>query len=174
MPNSNVGWMGIERFSNYTLCAAEPNSKWKPHSITVRSVESGDIKYKIWMSREGNPREYYSRLASSWGDNASFDFYNIDNSFIKIKYLENKSRYALFRLQYPYELRDDRRGVFERYLKKNSAEIVQLCVFEENIELLKEFTEYIDIAGIKKEKLDKLIRESNEEIKDYLGTFANA
>lgn len=174
LPNSNVGWIGIHANLGYTLCAGEWNSDWKAHSITVKDSMTDEIKYKVWMNREGNPRSYYCRLASSWGDNASFDFLNVDKEFKSIKNLEDKSRYALYRLQYPYELTDERKSVFEKYLKKNRIDIIKMCLEIANATLLKEFAEFIDISSIEKIDLDNLMKDANTKaLKECLGTLLN-
>ena len=174
LPNSNVGWIGIHANLGYTLCAGEWNSDWKAHSITVKDSMTDEIKYKVWMNREGNPRSYYCRLASSWGDNASFDFLNVDKEFKSIKYLEDKSRYALYRLQYPYELTDERKSAFEKYLKKNRIDIIKMCLEIANATLLKEFAEFIDISSIEKKDLDNLMKGAKTKaLKECLGTLLN-
>lgn len=174
LPNSNVGWIGIHANLGYTFCAGEWNSDWKAHSITVKDSMTDEIKYKVWMNREGNPRSYYCRLASSWGDNASFDFLNVDKEFKSIKNLEDKSRYALYRLQYPYELTDERKSVFEKYLKKNRIDIIKMCLEIANATLLKEFAEFIDISSIEKKDLDNLMKDANTKaLKECLGTLLN-
>lgn len=158
LPNSNVGWIGIQPSYGYTLCAAERNSWWEPHSITVRSAETDQILYKVWMKRDGIPRDYYCRLSSSWGDNASFDFLNVDKQFKKLKYLEDKSRYALYRLQYPYELSEERKQTFDKYLKKNKIEIIKMCIEIKDMTLLKEFDEFIDISGIDNDAKEDILK----------------
>ena len=174
VPNSNVGWIGIRANWGYNICAAGRNSDWEAHSITVKNHETDEIKYKVWMNREGNLRSYYCRLASSWGDNASFDFYNVDNEFKSIKYLENKSRYALYRLQYPYELTDERKSVFKKYLKKNRIDIIKMCLEIKNVQLLNEFAEFIDIPSIEKKDIDNLMKcAKSKEIKESLISLSN-
>ena len=162
LPNSNVGWIGIKHSEAYTLCAHEPNSSWYPHSITVRSAETGDIKYKVWMNRGNNPEDYYCRLASSWGANASFDFENVDKEFKMIRAYEDKFRYALYRLEYPYQLSDERKNVFMNYIKKNYEKIYEHCVKTLDIDLIKELESVYD-----KDKSDDYYMRLIESIKTY-------
>ena len=174
LPNSNVGWIGIVPFSNYTLCASDPNSKWKPHTITVRSLETDQIKYKVWMNRDDVPRSYYCRLASSWGDNASFDFENVDKEFKSIKYLADKSRYALYRLQYPYELSEERKQTFDKYLKKNKTDIIKMCINSTDTDLLKEFDEFIEIGGLDNDTKEDILKTiKNKKVKEAFLSYFN-
>lgn len=174
MPNSNVGWIGIIPSIGYTLCASEPNSGWKPHSIAVKSLETDQIKYKVWMNRDAVPRDYFCRLASSWGDNASFDFENVDKEFKSIKGLENKSRYALYRLQYPFELSEERQKTFEKYLYKSKTDIIKMCIKIEDMDLLNEFDEFIEIGGIDSSAKEEILNTiENENVKETFLSYFN-
>lgn len=172
LPNSNVGWIAIKPNPGYILSISERNSDWEPHTIIVRSSETDQIKYKVWMNREGEPREYYCRLASSWGDRASFDFSNVDKEFKSLKRLEDKARYALYRLQYPYELSNERKSVFGKYLVKNTIGVIDYCISEKDVDLLKEFADFIDINKIDKEAINNLVNKSDDKmIRDYLLSY---
>ena len=77
-------------------------------------------------------------------------------------------------MQYPYELTDERKSVFEKYLKKNRIDIIKMCLEIANATLLKEFAEFIDISSIEKKDLDNLMKGAKTKaLKECLGTLLN-
>mgnify|MGYP000664821072 CR=1 FL=1 len=89
-------------------------------TITVRSAETGDIKYKVWMGADPSQRAYYCLLSSGWGRNATFAFAHLDEFFSRIRGAEHKLRVAQLRLEYPVELSDEAKKKYEAYVKKNA------------------------------------------------------
>ena len=119
-PNSLVGYLGIGDSMGLWECAA--NHRWMDHTITVRSAETGDVKYRVWMGANGFQRDYYCFLASAWGHHATFAFRKLDQFFPKIHGDDHKLLVAMHRLAHPWELTDTARKMYEKYIKshKNS------------------------------------------------------
>ena len=117
-PNSMLGYVGMGPAWARWKCAA--NHHWVDYTITVKSVETGEIKYKVWMGADRSQRNYYCFLSSAWGHNATFAFAQLDDFFPKIRGKDNKLQVAKYRLEYPYELSDAARTRYEAYVKKNS------------------------------------------------------
>lgn len=117
-PNSMVGYIGMGPAVAMWMCAA--NHRWANYTIVVRSAETDEIKYKVWMGADGSQRDYYCFLSSGWGNNATFAFDQLDEFFPKIRGKENKLKVAQYRLEYPYELSETAKAKYEAYVKKNS------------------------------------------------------
>ena len=117
-PNSLVGYIGIGPANAVWECAA--NHNWVDYTITVRSAQTDEIKYKVWMGANSSQRDYYCFLSSAWGHNATFAFSELDEFFPKIRGKENKLQVAKYRLEYPYELSDAAKTKYKAYVKKNS------------------------------------------------------
>lgn len=117
-PNGMVGYIGMGEAKAMWQCAA--NHKWRDYTIAVRSAETGDIKYKVWMGADPSQRAYYCLLSSGWGRNATFAFAHLDEFFSRIRGAEHKLRVAQLRLEYPVELSDETKKKYEAYVKKNA------------------------------------------------------
>lgn len=119
-PNSLVGYIGMGPARAMWDCAA--NHKWYDYTITVRSAETDDIKYSVWMGANPTQRNYYCFLSSAWGKNATFYFKGLDELFAKIRGTDHKVKVARLRLDYPVDLPDEMRKKYESYLKKYGKE----------------------------------------------------
>ncbi len=108
-PNSLVGCVGIDSLHRRVN-----------HSIVVKSAESDEIKYKVWMGADVSQRDYYCFLSSAWGHNATFAFSQLDEFFPRIRGKEHKLQVAKYRLEYPVDLSDTAKAKFESYVKKYS------------------------------------------------------
>ena len=117
-PNSLVGYIGIGPAWAMWECAA--NHRWANYTIVVRASDTDQIKYKVWMGADETQRNYYCFLSSGWGCNATFAFDYLDEFFPKIIGIGNKIKVAQYILEYPYELSNENREKYEKYLKKNS------------------------------------------------------
>lgn len=117
-PNSLVGYIGMGPANAMWQCAA--NHKWVNYTITVKSAETDDVKYKVWMGADGSQRQYYCFLSSAWGHNATFAFKQLDEFFSKIRGADHKLQVAQYRVAYPYDLTDEARKKYEAYIKKNA------------------------------------------------------
>lgn len=149
--NSKVGFLGINRVKG-NLSAR--NIVWTNHTITVKSAETDEIKYKVWMGMEGSQAPYCCLLASAWGKNATFNFVALDDFFSDIKGTENKLAVAMNRLKYPIDLTESKKEDYIKYLGRNAKVLVQRCIDEVDMERL------VFLAGfdiIKKNNVDAMI-----------------
>ena len=71
-------------------CAA--NHKWVNYTIIVKSAETDEIKYIVWMGSDPSQRKYYCFLSSAWGHNATFAFKELDEFSRKSREQNIKSR----------------------------------------------------------------------------------
>jgi hypothetical protein len=101
-------------------CAA--NHQWWDYTITVRSAQTDEIKYSVWMGADPTQRQYYCFLSSAWGKNATFRFAELDAFFPKIRGTHHKVKVAKLRLQYPVDLNDEMKKKYESYLSKYGKE----------------------------------------------------
>ena len=116
--NSLVGYIGIGPAWAMWECAA--NHKWSNYTITVKSAQTDEIKYKVWMGADSSQRDYYCFLSSAWGHNATFAFSYLDEFFPKIRGASHKKKVCELRLEYPYELSEEKKKMYQNYLKENS------------------------------------------------------
>lgn len=151
-PNSVVGFIGIGPAWAMWQCAA--NHNWVDHEIIVRSAETGEIKYKVWMGSDPKQRKYYCTLTSSWGKNATFNFGALDAAFSGIKGVEHKIKVALNRLRYPENLSDGQRDSYVAYLVRSAKDLITSCIDSDDMETLL----YCEPFGvIKKNNIDDLL-----------------
>ena len=149
--NSKVGFLGINRVKG-NLSAR--NIVWSNHTITVKSAETDEIKYKVWMGMEGSHSPYACLLASAWGKNATFNFVALDDFFSDIKGTENKLAVAINRLKYPIDLTESKKEDYIKYLGRNAKTLVQNCIDKADMEQLV-FLSQFDI--MKKNNIDAMI-----------------
>ena len=117
-PNSLVGYIGIGEGRGIWQYA--DNHQWIDYTIVVKSTETGKIKYKVWMGADSMQREYFCFLSSAWGNNATFAFKELDEKFYKIIGMQHKVKVAQYRLEYPYELSEESKDMYEKFLENNS------------------------------------------------------
>ena len=133
--DSYIGSIGILQKHNYVIGAC--NCQWNDHMIIVRNMETGAIKYKVWMGGANQPRNVYCALASGWGRCAEFAFELLDNQvFGKMKSIPDKQKTAVLRLLWPEKLTDAARKRYVSYVKKNATEILLTCIEEDRIDVL--------------------------------------
>ena len=157
--NATVGWLGLRPNPHYALCASSPNASLEDFEVTVRSAETGDIKYRVWMPCSSAPRDLRCTYISSWGPNALFAFENVDSEFNELPNRESKVRTAINRLRWPVNLDGALRETMLGYLKKNTAAAIKLlCEFDDS-----ESVEYLlGITDLKKSAVDQLIHFARE------------
>lgn len=155
--NSKVGFLGINRVKG-NLSAR--NIVWANHTITVKSAETDEIKYKVWMGMEGSHSPYACLLASAWGKNATFNFVALDDFFSDIKGTENKLAVAINRLKYPIDLTESKKEDYIKYLGRNAKTLVQNCIDKADMEQLV-FLSQFDI--MKKNNIDAMIDYASKE-----------
>lgn len=115
-PNSNVGTIGMKRFVIWKGIA---NHHWSDYTLTVKSAETDEIKYQVWMGANEVQMDYCCFLASAWGQKATFAFKELDKRFRKIDGKKHKIKVAEYRLKYPIELSDEMRSMYEKFLETN-------------------------------------------------------
>ena len=152
----SVGVIGVSCSADqaHYLEYNQGSREWNDHEIVVRSAETGEIKYKVWMGSDNGQRSRYCALASSWGRNASFNFPAVDQMFASVKGTTHKIRYAVNRLRYPVDLTEEPEANFKKYLSRSGKEVVCFCIDRNDMETLR-FCEPFGI--IKKNAVDELI-----------------
>lgn len=95
-----------------------------PYFVTVRSAQSGAVKYKVCIDHNA-PRHIQELYLRSWGEYAEFDFEGYDKLFAD--YCSNNRVFdkyfwitAQLRLGYPYKLSDSAKEYYKRWLKDNA------------------------------------------------------
>ena len=151
-PNSIAGFIGIG--SSYAMWECAANHSWIDHEIIVRSAESDEIKFKVWMGADPSQRKYYCTLTSSWGKNASFNFLALDEAFAGIKGVDHKIRVALNRLRYPVMLSDTYKSSYVAYLVRSAKDLIKMCIDYDDMETLM-FCEPFGV--IKKNNIDDML-----------------
>ncbi|MDE7360996.1 MAG: leucine-rich repeat domain-containing protein [Oscillospiraceae bacterium] len=96
--------------------------------VTVRSAESGNVKYKVCMDKYAPP-QIIELHRYGWREYAGFDLEKHDRLFEG--YCTNHPAYAgffsitaLFRLGYPYKLTDHAREYYIKWLKEHSGHVL--------------------------------------------------
>lgn len=105
-----------------------------PYSVTVRSAQTGAIKYKVYIDRNA-PQIIQELHLSGWSEYAEFDFEEFDRLFAD--YCGNNKVYytyfwiaAQLRLGYPYKLSDSAKEYYKSRLKAD-AKHVSWCFYRE-------------------------------------------
>ena len=165
--NSRVGCMGIKQREGYVDGTC--NSELFMHTITVKSAETDEVKYKVLMFDQDETRDTYCTMVSSWGKNAEFNFENLDAIFDNLKIMDNKFETAINRLEYPVDLTDEMKEKYLSWLKRNGLKVATYLIESGDIEKLLILGKY---NAFSKSNIDKIIALSNEkgleEITSYL------
>ena len=174
-PNSNLGYIGL-----YTNSVNRPlhTTTWNDHTIIVKSSETDELLYKVWMGGCEETIDYRCALVSSWGKNATFNFEKLDEVFDKIKKFDNKIKVLTNRLKYPVSLTEEHKEKYLKYLKRSTKKLGEGLIDENNLEgLLKLLSKLEEYKLISKTNIDKLIDYANEnkslEILSYLMNYKN-
>lgn len=136
------------------------HDNWLDYEVTVRSAQTDEIKYKVWMGGDCTQGEYCYTLASSWGRNATFNFNAVDEFFPKIKGAYHKLRVALNRLRYPIDLTDEQKEMYRSYIVRSAKNAVKLCIDTDDMELLLSCE---PLGIIKKNNIDELLEYATEK-----------
>lgn len=136
------------------------HDNWLDYEVTVRSAQTDEIKYKVWMGGDCTQGEYCYTLASSWGRNATFNFNAVDEFFPKIKGVYHKIRVALNRLRYPIDLTDEQKEMYSSYIVHSAKNAVKLCIDTDDMELLLSCE---PLGIIKKNNIDELLEYATEK-----------
>ena len=158
--NHSDGYHGTHNASLGTVVNYFTNINRLDYEVTVRSAQTDEIKYKVWMGADGIRSKYCNILESSWGRNATFNFNAVDEFFPKIKGMYHKIRVALNRLHYPIDLTDEQKEMYRSYIVRSAKNAVKLCIDTDDMELLLT----IETFGIiKKNNIDELLEYATEK-----------
>ena len=122
------------------------------HVIIVKSAETEEVKYKVWMNMDSSYN--VSFLAFAWDAHATFKFALLDKFFSAIKGIEEKSVIAMNRLQYPVDLKESKKESYIKYLERNANILIQNCIDREDMEKML-FLQNLGI--IKRNNIDSMI-----------------
>ena len=136
------------------------HDNWLNYEVTVRSAQTDEIKYKVWMGGDCTQGEYCYTLASSWGRNATFNFNAVDEFFPKIKGMYHKIKVAMNRLRYPVDLTDEQKEIYRSYIVRSAKNAVKLCIDTDDMELLLSCE---PLGIIKKNNIDELLEYATEK-----------
>ena len=134
--NHSDGYHGTPNASLGTVVNYFTDRNRLDYEVTVRSAQTDEIKYKVWMGADGIRSKYCNILESSWGRNATFNFNAVDEMFPKIKGTYHKIRVALNRLHYPVDLTDEHKEMYRSYIVRSAKNAVKLCIDTDDMELL--------------------------------------
>lgn len=128
--------------------------------MTVRSAQTDEIKYKVWMGTDSVWGEYCNILVSSWGRNATFNFNAVDEMFPKIKGTYHKLSVALNRLHYPIDLTDEQKEIYRSYIVRSAKNAVKLCIDTDDMEMMLDLEQ---LGVIKKNNINELLAYATEK-----------
>ena len=158
--NHSDGYHGTPNASLGTVVNYFTNINRLDYEVTVRSAQTDEIKYKVWMGADGIRSEYCNILESSWGRNATFNFNAVDEFFSKIKGMYHKIRVALNRLHYPIDLTDEKKEMYRSYIVRSAKNAVKLCIDTDDMKLLLSCE---PLGIIKKNNIDELLEYATEK-----------
>ena len=166
--NHSDGYHGTPNASLGTVVNYFTNINRLDYEVTVRSAQTDEIKYKVWMGADGIRSEYCNILESSWGRNATFNFNAVDEFFPKIKGTYHKIRVALNRLHYPIDLTDEKKEMYRSYIVRSAKNEVKLCIDTDDMELLLSCE---PLGIIKKNNIDELLEYATEKKAVQFSTY---
>ena len=158
--NHSDGYHGTPNASLGTVVNYFTNIKRLDYEVTVRSAQTDEIKYKVWMGANGIRSEYCNILESSWGRNATFNFNAVDEFFPKIKGMYHKIRVALNRLHYPIDLTDEHKEMYRSYIVRSAKNAVKLCIDTDDMEMMLDLEQ---LGVIKKNNINELVEYATEK-----------
>ena len=158
--NHSDGYHGTPNASLGTVVNYFTNIKRLDYEVTVRSAQTDEIKYKVWMGADGIRSEYCNILESSWGRNATFNFNAVDEFFPKIKGMYHKIRVALNRLHYPIDLTDEHKEMYRSYIVRSAKNAVKLCIDTDDMEMMLDLEQ---LGVIKKNNINELLAYAMEK-----------
>lgn len=167
--HNSLGWVG------YSVDFMTDNLECSHHSIVVKSAETGQVKYRVYMGKgKGTPQSFRQVVANGWGKNASFDFAAMDAAFPQLKEFGEKLEVASNRLRWPVELTQEARAQYEGYISKSAKKIITKCITEDSLEQL---TFYAQYGMLKKNNIAAAVEEANAagkaEIAAWLLNYQN-
>ena len=109
-----LGYIGFYK-SDRDMSMSSNYDKWFDYTLTVRSSDTGKTKFKIYMCSTGEKKSVYKQLPNLWSTSDSFDFIGYDSLFENLKSLDNKVKIAMYRIDYPYNLTDENRKMYQSF-----------------------------------------------------------
>ncbi|MBP3883643.1 MAG: hypothetical protein J6D54_01720 [Olsenella sp.] len=172
--DATVGWLGIRPHPDYLLCAAGPNSLLRDFEVEVRSAETDEVKFRVFMPVGSTKRPVACTYVSSWGPCATFKFVNVDGLFESLPNKAVKLKTALDRLMWQVDLDPERKGVFEAYVRRYAKDSARLLVESETAEATRLLE---SMSLIKKSSVVELVayartRNASSEMVAYLDGLA--
>lgn len=131
--------------SGYSEC--QGNTGWSSYHITVLSAETNAIRYRIFCDDEERD-DYRAIMFSAWGKNASFNFEDYDEYFMKTRNPIGRAEMAFCRIQYPEGLREKHRSNYEAFLERcmfierSARRIAEMIAKEDDVDRLKLLNQY--------------------------------
>lgn len=156
---SKIGWMGVRPKRNYARCPA--HSQLRDFTVEVKGADNDSVLYRIWMPLATvKNAEIRCLYLSNWDWNARFRFEKLDSYFDRLPNKRIKMRVALDRLRWPVELKKQRRGIYEEFLRSNAALAVQTCCDIDDLDELKLVLSECEIGSRMRPKLVKYAKGS--------------
>ena len=97
---------------------AQGNAGWRDYHITVKSSETGNVRYRIFCDSKEWDIKYRAFMFSAWGKNASFDFETYDDFFMHARNRDGRTEMAFCRIMFPEGLTSSHRYDYESYLER--------------------------------------------------------
>ena len=158
--NHSDGYHGTPNASLGMVVNYFTNRKRLDYEVTVRSAQTDEIKYKVWMGADGIRSKYCNILESSWGRNATFNFNAVDEFFPKIKGVYHKIKVAMNRLRYPVDLTDKQKEIYRSYIVRSAKNAVKLCIDTDDMEMMLDLEQ---LGVIKKNNINELLEYATEK-----------
>ena len=127
-----------------TIDKIEKEAFWGCRNLTisVRSVETGEILYQIWMGMDGEVMEQRNILAKAWDGKCGYHFTELDAYFPHMKRMENKIMTAFTRVEYPEQLEEASRQMYLDFLQHEAIAVVKRMIDLDDLENLIRFEQY--------------------------------
>ncbi len=156
---SKIGWWGVCPKRNYARCPA--HSQLRDFTVEVKDADNDSVLYRIWLPLATvKNAEIRCLYLSNWDWNARFRFEKLDSYFDRLPNKRIKMRAALDRLRWPVELKKQRRGVYEEFLRSNAALAIQTCCDIDDLDELKLVLSECEIGSRMRPKLVKCAKGS--------------
>lgn len=127
----------------------------------IRSAISNEVKYKVWMINNYNESDKIKDLYKEcWGEHASFDFQKTDNVFEKIKDIQDKILTAMYRLQYPVQLSEEKAFKYRSFLKRNGYKRLTVLIEQEK---LPDIQQLVLLGAFSKSKSNEIIEQARKK-----------
>lgn len=143
--NSALSCVMLSVPSGYSEC--QGNTGWSSYHITVLSAETNAIRYRIFCDDEEKDN-YRAMMFSAWGKNASFNFEDYDEYFMKTRNPIGRAEMAFCRIQYPEGLSGKHRSNYEAFLERcmfierSARRIAEMIAKEDDVDRLKLLNQY--------------------------------